>query len=107
MKRRQENHRAESDERQIHTVLAEYGNAHPKAKIAIQRQNSVSIRVRIVDHDFRGLDLVERDSLIWSMLEKLPEEVLSRITLLLLLTPEETKKSFANFEFDHPIPSTF
>ena len=28
------------------------------------------------------------------------------LTLLLLLTPDETQMSIANFEFDHPIPSS-
>jgi len=36
----------------------------------------------------------------------LPEEVLSQISLLVLLTPAEMKKSLANFEFEHPVPST-
>jgi len=38
-------------------------------------------------------------------LGELSEEVLSQISTVLLLAPEEVKKSFANFEFDDPIMS--
>jgi hypothetical protein len=41
----------------------------------------------------------------WQYLGELPEEVQSDISTVLLLTPDETKKSFANFEFDDPIAS--
>jgi len=43
--------------------------------------------------------------LIWKYLETLPEHILVQITVLLSLTPDEAKTSFANMDFDHPIPS--
>jgi hypothetical protein len=105
MKRKKDNHQADIDVRQICDTLAELKSAHPRAKIEITRKNSVSIRIRIIDPDFKGLDLVERDNQLWRSLEKLPEEILSQISLLLLLTPEETQTSFANVEFEHSVPS--
>ena len=39
------------------------------------------------------------------MLAKLPDDVVAEISLLLLLTPKEARKSMANVEFDDPIPS--
>ncbi len=85
--------------------LAEYQLKHPHAEIEIYRQNSVSIRFRIVDPDFSGISKTERHNLIWKLLDELPDEVQADITTVLLLTPEEKKKSFASIEFDDPIPS--
>jgi hypothetical protein len=87
-------------------VLAKYEKNHPKARIDIYRSNNVSIRIRIIDPDFAGMDLVERDTLVWNLIDQLPDEVASEITLLLLFTPKEAKKSFASIEFDNPVAST-
>jgi stress-induced morphogen len=75
-------------------------------EIEVYRQNSVSLRVRIVDPDFAGVSRADRHEIVWRYLEKLPESVQSQVSLLLALTPDETKVSFANYEFDHPIPSS-
>lgn len=90
---------------QVRDVLAEYRQAHPNAKIDVYRQNVVSIRIRIIDRAFEGIDRVDREGEVWAILEKLPEDVRADITFLLLLTPEETSQSLANMEFENPIPS--
>ena len=51
------------------------------------------------------MDRIARESAIWKLLHQLPEEVFVNITMLLLLTPEETAHSLASQEFEHPIPS--
>jgi stress-induced morphogen len=89
----------------IEDALKKYGVQHTRAAINVYRQNSAAIRIRIIDPDFSGLDLVERDTRLWRILDELPEEVLNEITLLLLLTPEEVGSSFANHEFENPLPS--
>ena len=86
-------------------VLDQYKGDHPDARIKVRRQNSVSIRIRIVDRDFGGLDRVDREPAVWNLLKALPEEVFANITMLLLLTPDETEGSLANQEFEDPIPS--
>ncbi len=86
-------------------VLVPYRQSHPRAEIASYRQNSGSIRIRIIDPDFRGLDKALRHDQIWKILSELPEDTQTQITVLLLLTPEETKKSIANMDFENPIPS--
>jgi stress-induced morphogen len=98
---------AESDTRvpQIEDALAEYRRGHAKAKIKVRQHNPVSIRVRILDPDFRGKDLVDREKEVWHILERLPDEVQADITMVLLLTPEEARDSLANYEFEHPTPS--
>jgi stress-induced morphogen len=89
----------------IRTVLAKYEATHPKAKVDIHRQNDAVIRIRIIDPDFKDMDRVDRDSEVWRFLDELPADILGEIYLLLLLTPQETAKSFANMEFESPIPS--
>ena len=91
--------------RQIRDVLARYESDHPNAQIDVRRQNSVSIRIRIIDPDFAGLDRVDREPAVWGELKTLPEEVFTNITMLLLITPGETGGSLANQEFEDPIPS--
>ena len=61
---------------QVLDLLAEYERAHPKAQIEGRRHNPISIRLRIVDPDFQGMDRLEREPEIWNLLKKLPEEVL-------------------------------
>ncbi len=89
----------------IVAALRGYEAAHPQAEIDLYRQNAVSVRLRIIDPDFAGLGRLERSQRLWSCLDPLPEEVESEISRVLLLTPDEATKSFANFEFDDPIPS--
>ena len=99
--------RGQSDQviEQIVDVLRAYETDHPRAQIHLYRQNAVSVRVRIVDPDYVGLGKPHRSEQAWRYLGKLPEEVQGDISTVLLLTPDETKKSFANFEFDDPVPS--
>lgn len=86
-------------------ALTRYEAEHPLARIDVYRQNSVSVRVRIIDPGFADLTKPERNEQVWTYLEQLSEDVQGDISTLLLLDPEETKKSFANFEFEDPVPS--
>ena len=105
MARRDRSAQPDGQVQQILDILTAYERAHPQAQIEGRRHNPVSIRLRIIDPDFRGMDRIEREPVIWKLLSKLPEEVFVNITMLLLLTPEETEHSLASQEFDHPIPS--
>jgi len=49
---------------QILDILTEYERAHPQAQIEGLRQNPVSIRLRIIDSDFQGMDRIEREPVI-------------------------------------------
>lgn len=97
--------RPDSILRQIVNALREYEEAHPQAEIEVYRQNSVSVRIRILNAEFAGKSRSQREEEVWAGLNKLPEETLAEISLLLLLTPDEAKNSFASFDFDDPIPS--
>jgi stress-induced morphogen len=72
----------------------------------LYRQDSVSIRVRIVDKRFAKMSIPDRHDLAWNFLvDRLDEDTLQQLSVLLLLSPAETKSSFMNQEFDDPIPS--
>ncbi|MEO8493627.1 MAG: hypothetical protein ABI614_01050 [Planctomycetota bacterium] len=90
---------------QVLDSLAEYKDSHPNAQIDAKLQNSVSIRVRIIDVDFEGMDRVDREPPVWKLLRTLPDDCLSNITMLLLLTPKEAERSLTNLDFNDPIPS--
>src|SRR3954447_14774174 len=91
--------------RDIVKALREYDEAHPHAEIEAYRQNSVSVRIRILNPEYAGKSRAQREEEVWAVLDDLPEDVLAEISLLLLLTPAEAGTSFASAEFDAPIPS--
>ena len=105
MARRKKERVIDAEVSAILEALETYRASHPSAKIDSYRQNSASIRIRIIDADFQKLDRAVRHDLIWEILEQLPEDIQSQVTVLLLLTPAETKKSIANLDFENPIPS--
>ena len=85
-------------------VLDRYKLDHPRARVDAYRSNPASIRLRIVDPDFGEMSRTQRDDLIWTYLDALDDETVAEINLLILLAPEETKKSPANLEFENPSP---
>lgn len=89
----------------IVAVLTPYAADHPAARIDVYRQNSVSIRVRVVDPDLADLARPDRHDELWRYLDPLPEDVQAEISMLLLLSPLEVHESFANVEFEDPLPS--
>ena len=105
MSRRSRNTPIDPDVQSLLDVFGVYEKDHPSADIEVYRQSTSSIRIRVIDPDFKGMDMAERDDAIWKFLEQAPEDVQSQITFLLLLRPQETKKSFANMEFEDPVPS--
>ena len=89
----------------IISALKKFETKHPNSTITVYRQNSVSVRIRIVDESFDGIAKADRHDTVWKLIEGLDSELQNEISLLLLLTPDELKNSFANFEFDNPIPT--
>ncbi len=90
---------------QVIAVLRNYEATHPGAVIDLYRQNSVSIRVRIVDSAFQGMSKKERNDLVWDYLDTLADEAQGDISMLVLLDPSEREKSFSNLEYEDPVPS--
>ena len=88
----------------IRNALNGYAALHPRAKIDVYRYNSCSIRIRVIDPDFKGLDRVERDNRIWVHLDEVEEDARSQVTMIVLLVPGEEKSSLGNLEFSNPSP---
>jgi len=81
-------------------------------RVDAYRYNSASLRVRIVDERFEGIDREKRDSMVEPKIEKLSPNTQSDIVNLVLITPSEldaTSDTFREFmlntEFDNPSPS--
>jgi stress-induced morphogen len=91
--------------KRIAAELTRYESEHPRSAAQLYRQNPAAIRIRIVDPSFASLDRIERDDVVWKYLNKLPGNVRADITVVLLLTPDELETSFANQDFEHPVPS--
>jgi stress-induced morphogen len=87
--------------------LGRYQADHPAAEIEVYRQNQASIRVRVIDPAFRTLSRSERSKMVWPLLRELPEETLSEVSMVLLISPEEKETSMVSREFDDPLPSRF
>ena len=98
--------KSDSSIEQVLHALKKYDAEHAGAQIVVYRQNSVSIRIRVVDPGFAGVSRAERHEAVWRFIEELPEDVQSQMSLLIPLTPEETKTSLVNLEFDQPTRSS-
>jgi hypothetical protein len=84
---------------EIRGLLGEYKKRHRRSRVDCYRYNPVSIRIRVIDPDFRSIDRSEREDQIWKLLQTLPEDVQADITFVLLLAPEEVSSSAANLEY--------
>jgi stress-induced morphogen len=92
----------------IKQVLDEYERLNPGSRASVYRQNSASIRVRIVDDNFSGKSKGDRHDYVWDFLiDRLTDDDIQEISVLLLLTSKELSSSFMNVEFDDPVPSNF
>ncbi|MDW8244800.1 MAG: hypothetical protein RMJ88_16450 [Thermogemmata sp.] len=96
--------KADKAVKQLVQALEKYQQDHPKAKIDLYRHSRFSVRIRVIDPGFAKVNLGERSSRVWKYFDDLPDEVVSDITMLLLLTPKELKTSLGNVEFEHPTP---
>ena len=65
----------------IESALSGCQTAHPRARIELYCQNSVSVRVRIVDDSFGGLSRSAREDTVWEYLNALDREVQSEISM--------------------------
>jgi stress-induced morphogen len=87
----------------VKDALQPYVDRHNQVEVVIRRQGRYAIRVRIINPAFAGLSRSERHEAIWAYLESLPESILSDVSLLLLLTPEEAAQPLADFAFDDTV----
>ena len=88
----------------IRDALDAYETEHSGADASLYRQNSASIRLRVVDRRFEGMTKSRRHADVWDYLAaRVPEDFLADVSLVLAVAPSELKMSFANFEFESVI----
>lgn len=99
------------DRRTDETRLIEKRLAEQYPTTEAYRFNSASIRIRIVDERFEGMPTIEREDMVWPLLDTLPKKSKADVSLLLLLAPSELKginrHTLVNQEFEYPRPSRF
>ncbi len=71
------------------------------------RYNAASIRVRVVDPRFAGLNADQRDDMLDAIVAKLPASIQGDIMVLLAMTPDEFRDRkfigrFTNQSFENP-----
>ena len=86
----------------VRDALSQFKLAHPKAKIDCYRQSKSNIRLRVIDESYAGQLIKSRHQSLWKVLENLSLEDRNQVTLMVLLTPEETADSIVNYEFENP-----
>jgi hypothetical protein len=97
--------KADRQVRQVREALiSHYLPDHPRAQIDVYRYNDNSIRIRILDPSFAKVSRPRRTDHILAVLERLPDELVSQIEMILPLAPKEAKDSASNDEFEYPSP---
>jgi hypothetical protein len=90
----------------LKNALDAYEAEHPGAEAALYRHNPGSIRLRVIDRRIEGMTKSRRHADVWDFLAaRVPEDTLADVSLVLTIAPAELKNSFANFEFESPVPS--
>lgn len=88
---------------QIYAALKKSFPDLPPKENTVYAYNSVSIRVRVIDERFEGKETAERERIVKRNLKGVPKDVTEDITLLLMLTPEESETPSLLFRaFDDP-----
>lgn len=90
----------------LKSALDVYEQQFAGADASLYRQNPASVRIRIIDDRFAGMGRSRRHDRAWSFLaNRLSADLMSEVSLLLLLTKSELGTSLMNLEFEDPIKS--
>ena len=96
----------ENGDEAVHALKAAldgYEQAHPGAVATLYRYNPASIRIRVLDRRFLGMSKSRRHAQMWEFLaERVPEDVMAEVSVILTLAPEEQATSMMNLEFEEP-----
>ena len=87
----------------VEKALGEFKAQYPEAVPESYRQNSASIRIRIISPAFFRKSKSYRHELVQGFLKnRLSEDEFQEISMLLLLAPGEESDSLLNLEFNDP-----
>lgn len=99
--------KADSVINEIIQALDEYQAHHPRSQIDVYRYDPVSVRIRVIDPEFKRRSVPERHEAVWKYLRSVSDAAQGDVSTLVLVTPAEKKRSIANLEFEDPVPSDF
>lgn len=87
----------------LRDCLEGYVRTHSGASAELYRRSPASIAVRVVDPGFAGTNRLDRHGVLWHYLaERVPDEVMDELGVLLTVTPAEAKTTIGSLEFDDP-----
>jgi len=87
-------------------ALGTYEERFPGSSGSLYRQDRADIRLRIIDERFAGMSRLRRHNQVWKFLADIVgDDVISEVSTLILLPPTELKRSFANLDFEDPLPA--
>jgi hypothetical protein len=87
-------------------ALEAYEAAYPQAQASLYRRNPGAVYVRVIDDRFHSLEPWDRHERVWKFLtERVAEDEMGEVALLLTLTHAELATSPANMEHENPAPS--
>lgn len=91
---------------EVFRLLESYSNEHALAEVGVFRRLDDRISVRIIDPDFRGMSRQRRNDGVWDVLNAGPRQLLEKVSVLLLMTPEEAADAHTSAaEFESPTSS--
>ena len=89
----------------LKNALEAYEDRFAGSSGSLYRQDRADIRVRIIDERFAGMSRSRRHNQVWKFLADIVgDDVISEVSTLILLPPTELKGSFANLDFEEPLP---
>jgi hypothetical protein len=78
-------------------------------RVDAYRPNPYSIRIGVIDPEFEGRSVADRQDMVLPLIRKLRKETQEDILLLLTMAPSElggrNRHLLVNLEFENPIPS--
>ena len=83
-------------------AIKPYLEQHPTARFDQYRLSGLTVRLRIIDQDFQGMELGDRHDLIDRYLDVLDDECADQLSFLALVAPDEITTSHINQEFEKP-----
>lgn len=97
--------KADAAVRALKNALNDYEAVHAGAQATLYRSNPGSIRIRVIDRRFKGMSKSRRHEDVWNFLaSRVPEDIMAEVSQLIPLAPAELKTSFANQDFEDPLP---
>jgi hypothetical protein len=84
-------------------LIADYKAKYPKARVDYYLKDDW-VRLRFIDPSFKGIGKFARHHRLWKYLERLPDEIVQDLSMLVAITPSERKLSGYNLKYEDELP---